>query len=116
MLSAFQSDKTYNAGEFCCQICAHRTLIFIDTKYNMFGFSLSNEICCFCKQEKDVTDADLILRYDWSDADDNPWQLQGATMQDKDRYCKKCSYSVVRDWKKFIVPCSKCIGYMEFSS
>jgi len=116
MISAFDSNRTYHTGEFKCNNCHHETVIFIDTKYDMFGFGLANKICCVCKIENiDVSDADLILRYDWPDADDYPWQLQGATMHDKDRYCKKCRSQVLKDWKKFIVPCSRCDGYMEFS-
>lgn len=117
MISAFDSNRTYHTGDYKCNKCQHETVIFIDTDYDMFGFGLSNKTCSICNVKNiDVTDADLILRYDWPDADDKPWQLQGATLQDKDRYCKKCSISVVRDWKKFIVACSKCSGYMEFNN
>lgn len=116
MLSAFESDRTYHTGEFKCDKCNHQTVIFIDTDYDMFGFGLMDKTCSICTtRNTDVSDADLIIRYDWPNADDNPWQLQGATLHDKDRYCIKCSPATVRNWKKFIVACSKCDGFMEFN-
>jgi transcription elongation factor Elf1 len=116
MRSAFDSNSKYHTGEFKCSSCNHETIIFIDTKYDMFGSMETDKICCICNEVKDiVANADLILRYDWPDADDNPWQLQGATLKDEERYCKKCQKTVKRDWKKFIVACSKCDGYMEFT-
>lgn len=116
MHNAFESSRTYYAGDYKCTKCQHETVIFIDTKYSMFGLVFSNGTCCSCKATGiTVSDGDLVLRYDWPDAYDNPWQLQCGFMKEEERYCKKCKGKNAKDWKKIIVACSKCDGYMEFN-
>ena len=71
--------------------------------------------CSNCHEVKNtLSDGDLIMRYDWPDSDDNPWQVQSAFMLDQDRYCEDCKAVVRKDWKKLVVTCSRCDGYMVF--
>ncbi len=118
MSKGFNSSKTYHAGEFCCKSCNHKTIIFIDTSYTLFDIYFEDRFCNSCAQEKEyVCDGTLILRYDWPDADDNPWQIQGAYVPEELKYCTDCrdEVPIPEDWKKLIVGCSQCDGDMIFN-
>jgi hypothetical protein len=115
MHNPFISSAKYHAAEYKCINCLHQTIIFIDAKYSMFGLIISDKPCAVCKAVKTLSDGDLVIRYDWPDADDNPWQLQCGFMREEDRYCKACRSKATKDWRKIIVACSKCDGYMEYN-
>ncbi|SDM96888.1 hypothetical protein SAMN05421813_1316 [Daejeonella rubra] len=118
MIGLFKPGSTFYAGDYKCVDCGHRTIIFIDTKYDVFNLMESYQTCSHCEEEKDtLSDGDLIMRYDWPDADDDPWQLQCAYMLEEDRYCTDCRDEVpIRDdWRKMVVACSQCDGYMRFT-
>ena len=76
-----------------------------------------NKVCSHCKEVREVvTDGDLIMRYDWEDADDAPWQLQSSFVDEADYLCTDCYAELVNlqeDWKKLCVMCSKCDGVMR---
>lgn len=115
MFRPFQATIKYHAGEYHCIKCLHKTIIFVDTKYSMFGLMERDKICFLCNTlQPIVSDGSLIIRYDWPDADDYPWQLQAGYMKEEERYCKKCQNKVSKDWRKIIVTCSKCESYMEY--
>ena len=69
------------------------------------------------KRRKIPSDGDLIMRYDWPDADDDPLQHQCTHMLVEDRYCTDCrdEVPIEADWRKLIVACSKCDSYMKFN-
>lgn len=116
MYSSFEPDHRYYANVYKCNSCPHETIIFIDTNYSMFAAMESDKLCCICNEVKStVSDGDLIMRYDWPDPDQNPWQLQSGFMKDEDRYCKACKNKVKKNWRKIVVACSQCDGYMEFN-
>ncbi len=110
----FTSGKKYIAGHFNCKSCIHKTIIFIEENYSLMNFMDVKKICDICKKQKEiVTDGDLILRYDYPEADNAPWQLQGAGVMDEDRICEDCyKLDTLNDWKKLIVNCTKCDGIM----
>src|SRR4051812_12950897 len=109
MTGLFESNHIFHTGQFSCNWCGHQTIIFIRDDYNLFGTMEDNKYCNNCNQVKyTVCDGDLIMRYDWPDADTAPWQMQGAFMLDEDRYCDDCAKVVPQDWRKMVVACSRC--------
>jgi len=113
--SFLNSDHIFHPGEYKCVDCDHETIIFIRSDYNLFGCMETDKICSNCGNEHEtLSDGDLIMRYDWPDPDAAPWQLQSAFMLDEDRYCDNCYHEVEHDWKKMVVACSRCDGYMKF--
>lgn len=114
----FSSTHTYHAIEFRCTSCNHKTIIFIDTSYTLFDIYYEDRYCNICMLQKEyICDGTLILRYDWPDADDNPWQLQCADVVEDLKYCTDCrdEVPIPDDWKKLIVGCSQCDGDMRFN-
>ena len=114
----FKDTSSYHAGEFKCITCDHSTIIFLDTKYDLFNLMESDQTCSHCEEEKDtLCDGDTILRYDWPNPHDKPWQPQCANLLEEDRYCIDCrdEVPIEADWRKLIVACSKCDSYMKFN-
>lgn len=117
MSELFKSSHTYHTGEFCCTSCNHKTIILIDTNYSPFNCMQSYQTCSHCEEEKNtLSDGDLIMRYDWPDPDYDPWQMQCAFILEKDRYCRDCrdEVPILDDWRKMVVACSQCEGYMIY--
>jgi len=111
---SFIAKTKYIAGHFSCSSCDHETVIFIDENYSLMSIMDVNEVCSICKTQKEVVTAgDLILRYDYQDADNYPWQLQCASLRTEQKYCKDCYKSdSENDWKELIVACTQCEGDM----
>jgi hypothetical protein len=109
MIGLFNSDQAFHVGGFKCVTCDHETMIFIRDDYDLFGCMESDQLCCNCKQIKHtLSNGDIIMRYDWPDADYDPWQPQCADVLPEDRYCTDCKPLVPKDWRKLVVVCSRC--------
>jgi DNA-directed RNA polymerase subunit RPC12/RpoP len=98
------------SANYRCANCSHESEIFIDKDYDFYNISI-RKVCACCKEVKDnVCEGDLILRKDWPDPDNDPWQLQCAFILDDAGYCADCKEKYINDYKNLIVSCSKCDG------
>lgn len=116
MSTLFQSGKKYIAMQVTCMDCDHHTTVFIEDDYSLMNIMEVDKNCSKCGLVSDiVTDGDLIMRYDWPHADDMPWQLQSAFINESDYLCEGCyaeEQNIQNDWKKLKVACSQCDGVM----
>lgn len=115
-MGLFISNHKYYAGLFKCISCNHETTVFIDAKFTLFDLYDQDRYCNACRLDKEfVCDGTLIMRYDWPNADDNPWQLQCAYVPEDLKYCTDCrdEVPIPDDWRKLIVGCSQCNGDMR---
>ena len=112
----FNQGKKYIACHACCIDCKHHTIVFIEDNYSLMNIMEVDKVCSKCGLHSDtVTDGDLIMRYDWPNADDEPWQLQSAFIDESDYLCTDCYEEVqntYEDWKRLRVACSQCNGVM----
>lgn len=107
--------ESYLSEGYCCQACGHQTTIYIHSDYSMFNLMEVDKLCSCCGfVRNELSDGDLILRFDWPNPDNPPWQLQCASMKDKDRYCWDCKDKIKEDWRKLTIACSQCEGTMEY--
>ena len=116
MSNLFKTGKKYIAIQVACMDCDHFTTVFVDDDYSLINLMEDTKICSKCGLLSDVvTDGDLIMRYDWPDADEEPWQLQSAFIDESDYLCEACyaeEQNIQEDWKKLKVACSHCDGVM----
>lgn len=112
----FKSGKKYIAVHVECMDCHHNTMFFIEDDYTLMNLMEVDKTCSRCGLTSDVVaDGDLIMRYDWPDADEEPWQLQCAFIDESDYLCEGCyaeEQNIQDDWKKLKVTCSQCDGVM----
>lgn len=112
----FNHGKKYIASHVGCISCKHESVVFIENDYSLMNIMEVDKNCSKCGLTSDVvTDGDLIMRFDWPDADEEPWQLQSAFIDESDYLCEDCyaeGQNIHEDWKKLRVSCSQCDGVM----
>lgn len=116
MSALFHFGKKYIAMQVACMDCHHNTTVFVEEDYSLMNIMEVDKTCSKCGVVSDlVTDGDLIMRYDWPDADDKPWQLQSSFIDESNYLCEACyaeEENTQDDWKKLKVACSQCDGVM----
>jgi len=114
MSTLFKSGKKYIAVHVECMDCQHNTMVFFEEDYSLMNIMEVDKTCSKCGVVSDiVTDGDLIMRYDWPDAADKPWQLQCAFIDESEYLCADCyaeEQNSQEDWKKVKIACSQCEG------
>lgn len=97
------------SAHYKCTECNHETDIFLHHDYDFYNIGQCDEICNCCKEEKElICDGDLIMRKDWPDADNFPWQLQCAYIKEGTGYCEDCKENYTSDYKYLLPACPKC--------
>lgn len=92
-----------------CSKCDYTAEIFLNKNFSLYNICNSNSICGNCGIRKPIVcNGDLIIRKDWPNADNDPWQIQCAYIADEDGYCKDCEHCFTGDYKMLMVACPIC--------